>query len=121
MTNTADALGRLIDLPGVRDLEFRAVLKRDFAGPEARAEFPEINACAGDLFGLNADEAEAVTRPDGWDLAVSGRKRRAGRLGRQARSGSQTVPQALERKPPRADCANHPAVLQRKNGGRDRD
>jgi hypothetical protein len=63
MTNTADALRRLIDLPGVRDLEFRAVLKRDFAEPEARAAFPEINACATALFGLNADDAEALARP----------------------------------------------------------
>ena len=69
MTNTPDALRRLIDLPGVRDLEFRAVLKRDFAEPEARAEFPEINACATSLFGLNADDAEAVARPDDWDHA----------------------------------------------------
>lgn len=67
MTNPPAALRRLIDLPGVRDLEFRAVLKRDFAEPEARAEFPEINACATALFGLNADEAEAVTRPSDWD------------------------------------------------------
>ena len=67
MTDTPDALRRLIDLPGVRDLEFRAVLKRDFAEPEARAEFPEINACALALFGLDADEAEAAPRPAGWD------------------------------------------------------
>ena len=67
MTNKPEALRRLIDLPGVRDLEFRAVLKRDFAEPEARAEFPEINACATNLFGLNADEAEAMTRPADWD------------------------------------------------------
>ena len=67
MTSKPDALRRLIDLPGVDDLEYRAILKRDFAEPEARAEFPEINACASALFGLTADEAEAVTRPPGWD------------------------------------------------------
>ena len=60
-------LRRLIDLPGVQDLEFRAVMKRDFAEPEARAEFPEIDACAVALFGLTADAAEAVTRPGDWD------------------------------------------------------
>src|SRR6185369_13513802 len=65
MTNPP--LRRLIDLPGVRDLEFRAVMKREFAEPAARAEFPEIDACAVALFGLSADEAEAVERPDGWD------------------------------------------------------
>jgi len=67
MTSKPEALRRLIDLPGVDDLEYRAILKRDFAEPEARAEFPEINACASALFGLTADEAEAVTRPPGWD------------------------------------------------------
>ena len=60
-------LRRLIDLPGVKELEFRAVMKREFAEPEARAEFPEIDACAVALFGLTADEADAVERPDGWD------------------------------------------------------
>ena len=60
-------LRRLIDLPGVKELEFRAVMKRDFAEPEARAEFPEIDACTTALFGLTAGEAEAVPRPEGWD------------------------------------------------------
>lgn len=69
MTNKPDALRRLIDLPGVKDLEYRALLKRDFAEPEARAEFPEINACVATLFGLTADEAETVARPSGWDDA----------------------------------------------------
>jgi hypothetical protein len=66
MTNRA-ALRRLIDLPGVGDLEYRAILKRDFAAPEARAEFPEINACVTALFGLTADAAEAAPRPADWD------------------------------------------------------
>jgi hypothetical protein len=61
------ALRRLIDLPGVNDLEYRAILKREFAEPEARAAFPEIDACAKALFGLTADEAEAASRPEGWD------------------------------------------------------
>ena len=60
-------LRRLIDLPGMRDLEFRAVMKRDFAEPEARAAFPEIDACVSALFGLTADDAEAVARPADWD------------------------------------------------------
>lgn len=67
MTSKPVALRRLIDLPGVRDLEYRALLKRDFAEPDARAEFPEINACVSALLGLTADEAEAVARPPGWD------------------------------------------------------
>ena len=65
MTDTP--LRRLIDLPGVRDLEFRAVMKRDFAEPEARAAFPEIDACVSALFGLTADDAESVARPADWD------------------------------------------------------
>lgn len=67
MTSKPVALRRLIDLPGVGDLEYRALLKRDFAEPDARAEFPEINACVSALFGLTADEAEAVARPPGWN------------------------------------------------------
>ena len=58
---------RLIDLPGVAELELKALMKRDFAEPEARAEHPEIDACATALFGLTADEAEAVERPADWD------------------------------------------------------
>ena len=64
---TQATLRRLIDLPGVSDLENRALLKRDFAEPEARAEHPEIDACAAALFGLTADEADAAPRPQDWD------------------------------------------------------
>ena len=61
------ALRRLIDLPGVADLELKALMKREFAEPEARAEHPEIDECATALFGLTADEAAAAPRPAGWD------------------------------------------------------
>ncbi|WP_411288646.1 hypothetical protein [Phenylobacterium sp.] len=61
------ALRRLIDLPGVADLEYRALLKREFAEPQARAEHPEIDACSTAIFGLTAAEAEAVARPADWD------------------------------------------------------
>jgi len=67
MTEHPQPLRRLIDLPGVDDLEYRAILKRDFAEPAARAEFPEIDASVKALFGLTADEAEDVPRPQGWD------------------------------------------------------
>lgn len=60
-------LRRLIDLPGVADLEYRALLKREFADPEARAEYPEINACSTAIFGITADEAQARARPANWD------------------------------------------------------
>jgi hypothetical protein len=65
--NSKPVLRRLIDLPGVADLELRALMKREFAEPEARDEFPEIDACAKALFGLTNAEAEAVARPADWD------------------------------------------------------
>ena len=58
---------RLIDLPGMKDLEYKALMKPAFAEPEARAEFPEIDETSTALFGLTADEAEDIDRPDGWD------------------------------------------------------
>lgn len=61
------ALRRLLDLPGVADLEYRALLKREFAEPESRAENPEIDACSLKNFGLTADQAEDHQRPEGWD------------------------------------------------------
>jgi cytochrome P450 len=67
MSNLTPPLRRLIDLPGVKDLEFRAVMKREFAEPEARDVFPEIDACVQALFGLSNDEAEAAERPADWD------------------------------------------------------
>ena len=60
-------LRRLIDLPGVADLEHKALMKPAYASPEGRAEFPEIDACSLALFGLTADQAEAAARPADWD------------------------------------------------------
>ena len=60
-------LRRLIDLPGIADLEYQALLKRAWAEPDARAEFPEIDACSRTVFGLTADEAETIARPADWD------------------------------------------------------
>jgi hypothetical protein len=60
-------LRRLIELPGIGALEFKAVMKREFAEPEARAEHPEIDARSRALFGLTAEEAQAAPRPAGWD------------------------------------------------------
>lgn len=61
------ALRRLADLPGIDDLELKAVMNRGFAEPEARAQFPELDECSLKLFGITADQAEAVERPAGWD------------------------------------------------------
>lgn len=63
----ASKLRRLIELPGVAQLEFKAVMKREFAEPEARAEHPELDECSRKIFGLTADEAEATPRPADWD------------------------------------------------------
>ncbi len=60
-------LRRLIDLPGIADLETRALMKPAWAEPEARAEHPEIDACSLAIFGITADEAEATARPADWD------------------------------------------------------
>ena len=60
-------LRRLLDLPGMADLEFTAVMKRDFAATEARAEHPEIDEVSLAIFKLTADEANEVPRPADWD------------------------------------------------------
>ena len=60
-------LRRLIDLPGVRDLEYQALLKPAYAAEENRSDFPEIDACSIAIFGLTAEQAEDTPRPEGWD------------------------------------------------------
>jgi hypothetical protein len=60
-------LRRLIALPGMAELEYKALMKPRMAEPDARPEFPEIDAWSVANFGLTADEAEAVDRPQGWD------------------------------------------------------
>jgi hypothetical protein len=58
---------RLVKLPGVAVLEFKALMKPRMAEPDAAAEFPEIDACLTENFGLTLAEAEAVARPADWD------------------------------------------------------
>ena len=60
-------LRRLIDLPGIAELEDKALMKPRYADDDARSEFPEIDACSKAVFGLTADEADEVPRPEGWD------------------------------------------------------
>jgi hypothetical protein len=60
-------LRRLIDLPGVADLEAKALMKPGYADPTRRDEFPEVDACLTDLFGLSGNDAEAIARPEDWD------------------------------------------------------
>jgi hypothetical protein len=66
MTNPP-RLRRLIDLPGVAELERKALMKPRFSEPDALAEFPEIDECSLALFGLTANQAEDAPRPADWD------------------------------------------------------
>jgi hypothetical protein len=63
----ATKLRRLIELPGVAQLEFKAVMKREFAEAEARIAHPELDEVSTKIFGLTADQAEATPRPADWD------------------------------------------------------
>ena len=58
-------LRKLVELPGVSELEFKSVMKPRMADPGARADFPEIDAVLTENFGLTGDEAEAMALPDG--------------------------------------------------------
>jgi hypothetical protein len=62
-----DKLRRLLDLPGVADLETKALMKPQYADPDARELFPEIDECSKLAMGLTFDEAEGIVRPPGWD------------------------------------------------------
>ena len=64
MTQT---LRRLLDLPGVADLESKALMKPGYADPSRRDEFPEVDEVLLALFGLTAEQAEDAARPDDWD------------------------------------------------------
>ena len=58
---------RLIDLPGIADLEAKALMRPRMADLGAEAEFPEIDEACKAAFGLTLSEADEVERPAGWD------------------------------------------------------
>ena len=60
------ALRRLADLPGVDDLELKALMKPRLADPDLLDEHPEVDAVARAAFGLTPAEAEAVELPADW-------------------------------------------------------
>ena len=60
-------LRRLIDLPGIAELERKALMKPAYADEACRAEFPEIDETALQAFGLTPDQADDIERPTGWD------------------------------------------------------
>ena len=61
------SLRRLIDLPGVDALEYKALMKPAYAAPEGRSEYPEIDECSLAIFGITAEQAEETPRPADWD------------------------------------------------------
>lgn len=63
----ASKLRRLIELPGIDALEYKALMKPAYAAPEGRYDYPEIDECSVALFGITADQAEETPRPDDWD------------------------------------------------------
>ncbi len=65
--STSPHLRRLIDLPGIRELEYKALMKPRMADIDARPEFPELDEASTAVFGLTQDEADEVPRPEGWD------------------------------------------------------
>ena len=68
---TQPPLRRLRDLPGIDDLELKALMKPRAADPDELHEFPDIaeaiDETAHAAFGLTPDEAAAVALPADWD------------------------------------------------------
>ncbi len=59
-------LRRLQDLPGIDDLELKALMKPRLADPDMIDEHPEVADAVRAAFGLTPDEAEAALPAD-WD------------------------------------------------------
>jgi len=57
---------RLIDLPGVDDLELKALMKPRLADPDMIDEHPEVAEAVCAALGIGPDEAEAAIPAD-WD------------------------------------------------------
>jgi hypothetical protein len=58
---------RLIDLPGIADLEAQTLMKPRMADLGAEAEYPVIDEVCARAFGLTVAQADAIERPAGWD------------------------------------------------------
>ena len=59
-------LRRLADLPGVDDLELKALMKPRLADPDLIDEHPEVDDVARAAFGLTPAEAGDVALPADW-------------------------------------------------------
>lgn len=57
---------RLIDLPGLHDLELKALMKPRLADPDSIDEHPEVDEVARAAFGLTPAEAAEVDLPADW-------------------------------------------------------
>ena len=57
---------KLIDLPGVDDLELKALMKPRLADPDMIDEHPEVNEAVRAALGIDFDEAHAALPAD-WD------------------------------------------------------
>lgn len=57
---------RLLDLPGIDDLELKALMKPRLADPDLVHEHPEVDETARAAFGLTPDEAADVPLPADW-------------------------------------------------------
>ena len=57
---------RLADLPGVDDLELKALMKQRLADPDLIDENPEVDEVARAAFGLTPAEAADVALPADW-------------------------------------------------------
>ncbi|QTC91335.1 hypothetical protein [Brevundimonas goettingensis] len=60
-------LRTLRDLPGVDDLELKAVMKPRFADPDVPEGRDEIDALSTALFGLSLEAADDTEKPTDWD------------------------------------------------------
>lgn len=64
MTDTP--LRRLQDLPGIDELELKALMKPRLADPDLRHDHPEVDAATTLAFGLTLDQAEETALPADW-------------------------------------------------------
>ena len=60
-------LRMLRDMPGVDDLEMKALMKPRFADPDVPEGRDEIDALSVAIFGLSLDAADDVDKPADWD------------------------------------------------------
>lgn len=64
MTDTP--LRRLQDLPGIDDLELKALMKPRLADPDQRQDHPEVDTATMAAFGITQDQAEETDLPADW-------------------------------------------------------